>query len=198
MNDFQYVVRSWILQFDEKKGSREAQLPIPDPSDVDRCANMNFDERKAEYEKLKNEISKIEKAKEKVVNESDEEHLEPFQKKMIAFLEHATKSLDELNELIEDCAQKFQKTMIFYKFQPKDGPLSEVQPKDFFTIWHPFCDDFKNLWKREQAKIEKELLIQERLKLQSKAKSMRSFKTIPIRPNGLKARFLARKKKANE
>ena len=75
----QYVVRFWIRIYDPKKGSPDAKIPVPESSDVDRSANLNFDEQRTECEKIKKDLEKIQIAKEKVVNESDEEHLEPFQ-----------------------------------------------------------------------------------------------------------------------
>ncbi len=41
----QYVVRFCIVRFDDKKGTTEAILPIPDPGDVERSSNINFEVR---------------------------------------------------------------------------------------------------------------------------------------------------------
>ena len=41
--------------------------------------------------------------------------------------------------------------MKFYKFIPKKGKLEDAKPEDFFCLWYPFCDDYKNLWKKEQV-----------------------------------------------
>jgi formin 2 len=193
----QYIVRFGIIKYDPKKGTRDAKLPVPEPSDVERSANMNFEDQKLEISKLKSQLDKIETAKENVVNNCDEEHLEPFQEKMTGFLEKASTNLNELNDLISECSQKFINTMKFYHFNPKEGRLETAQPRDFFSIWYPFCQDYKNLWKREQARIEKQILAEERLKHKKKSETLKSFKTEALKPKGLKEKMLRRKSKLN-
>lgn len=192
MTLLQYIVRVWIIKFDESKGMPDAKLPVPEPSDVDHCMNMNFDDQRKECSKLKKDLDNIEMARDVVLEESDEEHLEPFQQKMCEFLKAATVQLNELEDLIENCAMKFKHTMLFYTFRPKEVSLDAAQPKDFFCFWYPFCKDFKNLWKKEQTKVEKEILIQKRQQHEQKRATLRSFKTEPAKPNGFKAKMLRR------
>ena len=82
MNLLQYVVRFCLVKFDAKKGTPEAQMPVPEPSDVEKCAHMNFEDQETECKRLENELERIDKAKDKVVAESEENYLEPFQEKM--------------------------------------------------------------------------------------------------------------------
>ena len=70
---------------------------------------------------------------------------------MTEFLESAEVQLKELCDLVEDCSTKFVDCMKFYKFVPKKGKLEDAKPEDFFCLWYPFCDDYKNLWKKEQV-----------------------------------------------
>ena len=42
-----------------------------------------------------------------------------------------------------------------------------------------FYQDFKDLWKSEQARIDKEIIKEERLRHKQKAESLRDFKTEP-------------------
>jgi hypothetical protein len=71
---------------------------------------------------------------------------------MTEFLESAEVQLKELTDLVEDCSSKFIDCMKFYKFVPKKGKLIDAKPEDFFCMWYPFCDDYKNLWKKEQVR----------------------------------------------
>ena len=192
----QYVVRICILKFDANKGTIEAVMPVPEPSDVDRCCNINFDDQHTECEKLEKDLVRIEKSKDKVVAESAQDYVEPFKTKMTAFLEEANVSLKELKTLVNDCSILFFGTMKFYLFKPKDGNINEAQPKDFFSIWSPFCTDYKNAWKKEQAKIAAEMLKEERKRITMKTEKLRNFKTKPIEPNGFKQRMLERKRKS--
>ena len=196
----QYVVRFCIIRFDPNRGTPEANLPIPEPSDVERSSNINFDELRTECDKLKSDLDDIGKARDKVVEsaDSDPDHLEPFREKMEQFLEKASGSLKDLNTQVDDYGKKFVRTMQFYQYSAKEAgkPLKEVQPKEFFAFWYPFCQDYKNLWKREQIVIEKEMLKQERLRHKQRKETLKSFKTEALKPRGLKEKMLRKKSKA--
>ena len=129
-----------------------------------------------------------------VVDQSKLDYVEPFQTKMSTFLKEAKVNLVDLKVLVEECNKKFVTTMRFVAFKPRDCKLADAQPKDFFCIWSPFCTDYKNAWKKEQAKVSAELLKAERQRLSLRTEKMRNFTTKPIQKNGLKERMLARKK----
>ena len=46
----------------------------------------------------------------------------------------------------------------YFCVKPKSGE-KEVSPKEFFGLWTSFCQEFKELWKREQKRISKERLV---------------------------------------
>ena len=191
----QYVVRFCILRFDNKKGTPEAFMPVPEPSDVEKSGHINFEEHINECKNLEGNLKKIERSRDKVIKEGDSEHLEPFQSKMAKFLKDAAGSLKDLEELVEECSRKYSDTKTFYRYVPKDAKLDE--PKGFFTLWLPFCRDYKNLWKREQAKIAKEMVREERMKHRLKTENLKDFKTQPTKPKGLKDRINKRKSRNN-
>jgi len=200
INLLQYVVRFWIVRYDPKKGTPEATSPVPEASDVDRSSHINFDEQHAECERLRKELEGIEEARDKVVEQSDEEHMEPFRQKMETFLSTAAANLGELEQLVVDSRKKFLRTMRYYKFAPKESgaKVEDAQPKDFFALWHLFCQDFKNLWKKEQARIEKEMLKEERLRHRQKKESLKSFEVAAVKPRGLKDKMLRKKSKLQQ
>ena len=108
------------------------------------------------------------------------------------------KDLKDLRDLVEDCAVKFIDCMRFYNFVPKKGKLENATPEDFFCIWYPFCSDYKNLWKKEQVRIQKELLKEERRQLQKKKESLKEGVEVKKTPaGGLKDKLLKRKSKAS-
>ena len=47
---------------------------------------------------------------------------------------------------------RFKETVEFFYVKPKPGE-NEVTPEYFFSLWHTFCQDFKDHWKREQQRI---------------------------------------------
>jgi len=55
----QYVVRFCIVKFDSKKGTAEATLPVPEPSDIDRCCSIDFDAQRTECKKLKTDLDSM-------------------------------------------------------------------------------------------------------------------------------------------
>jgi formin 2 len=194
-NLLQYIVRFYILRFDERKGSPEASLPVPEPSDVERSSNINFDTERVECAKLKSTLASIEATRQRVVDDVDAaDHVEPFGSTMAEFLSKATVSTAELSTLVDECAAKFARTMRFYQYHPQKSNSAE-HPKEFFEVWLPFCTDFKNLWKKEQARIEKELLMEERARHKQKKENLKSFKTKPVEAGSLKDRLSRRKSK---
>merc|ERR1712043_73966 len=113
----------------------------------------NFDETINESEQLHGEIKKVSKLHCKVVENADVEKREPFNEKMKKFLETANVRLKDLNNLIQECSDMFEKTKRYYMFCPTNPKMG--QPKDFFGAWHLFCTDYKKLWKTEKEKIYK-------------------------------------------
>ena len=51
--------RKYIDLFDEKKGTLEAELPVPEPGHIDKARTVDFDAERAECEKLKRELKVI-------------------------------------------------------------------------------------------------------------------------------------------
>merc|ERR1719342_955323 len=158
INLLAYIVRFCIDKFDEKKGTPEASLPIPEPSDLEKCQHIDFDTQRADCEKVSKELDKVKNKTKKVFENSPKELQEPFVSCMTEFIEGAEKQLKELKDLVEECAVKFFDCKKFYNFVPKKGKLEDATPEDFFSNWYPFCLDYKNFWKKEQVRIQKEML----------------------------------------
>lgn len=76
---------------------------------------------------------------------------------MDAFLERAVKRIGKLSKKLADGKDIFMKTLKFYKFMPKSGPLVEVTPGQFFEYWAPFTNDFRDIWKKEMIMLNNEM-----------------------------------------
>ena len=177
------MFRKYIDLFDEKKGTPEAELPVPEPGDLDKARTVDFDIEKTECEKLKKEL-KVIKNKVAIIGGSvTDEDREPFESKMNSFLSKAQSQVDHLDTNIQTCLNTYHDCMKFYKFSPKKGKLEETKPADFFESWYIFCEDFKNVWKQEQNSIKMEMLKREKLKKLDRSESMRA--SIGRKPNGL-------------
>ena len=175
--------RRYIDLFDVKKGTPEAELPVPEPWDLDKARAVDFDIEKTECEKLSKELKEI-KTKVAIIGENvTDEDREPFESKMKSFLEKAQAQVEGLDANIRTCLNLYHDCMKFYKFTPKKGKLEDTKPADFFESWYIFCEDFKNLWKQEQSSIMKEILKQEKLKKLERSESLRA--SVGRKPNGL-------------
>ena len=70
---------------------------------------------------------------------------------MEKFVQKASTEVKHLAQYVEECSKKFTDCLNFYKFTPKKGKLEDVKPADFFAVWYTFCEDYKNIWKKEQV-----------------------------------------------
>jgi ElaB/YqjD/DUF883 family membrane-anchored ribosome-binding protein len=152
-----FIVAKYIEMYDTCRGTPEAKLPTPEPSDVLSASGLNFDDVSLDVKKLRADLGVCESTTDSVLNSSSEEELEPFKSKMSAFLEQANKNLAELEEKLEEGKRTFTTAMKFFDFVPKKG--AELgDPSDFLQPWGPFCSDFKDIWVREQNKARKHLI----------------------------------------
>lgn len=53
------------------------------------------------------------------------------------------------------CSPSFLELSVFFSVKPKSGE-KEVSPNTFFSVWHEFSTDFKDLWKKENKLIVQE------------------------------------------
>jgi len=53
-------------------------LPVPEPSDVEKCTNIDFETQSLEVEKLEKELKNVQLLTKKVLEKSSEETREPF------------------------------------------------------------------------------------------------------------------------
>ena len=82
INLLAYIVRFCILKFDENKGTPEAALPVPEPSDVEKCQHIDFETERLQCDKVRKELEKAKRNTLKVFNNSPEELKEPFNTKV--------------------------------------------------------------------------------------------------------------------
>nr|XP_023026230.1 formin-2-like [Leptinotarsa decemlineata] len=127
-----------------------------------------------------------EKKSQKIIEASTPDNLQPFKDKMTTFLENSKKQLSSEFESLEDCHKQFICTMKFYLFKPKSGTLETFPPNSFFELWLQFSIDFKDIFKKELIRLEKEK-VQEIRRREHERKS--EGKRIKERENGLKAKI---------
>ncbi|KAF2895376.1 hypothetical protein ILUMI_10800 [Ignelater luminosus] len=179
-----FIVRTYMKELDSLS-LVTLPLPIPEPEDIRRASGVNFEEVAVDLQKLQKNLNACENRIQKVLEDSTPENLQPFKEKMTTFLENAKKHLQMEMDNLDECKTKFIITMKFYQFKPKSGTVDTCSPSDFFDLWLQFSKDFKDIWKKELIRIEKEK--KEELKRKSAERKSDHVK-IKKRPDGLKAK----------
>ncbi|CAK9820971.1 Protein cappuccino [Anthophora plagiata] len=179
-----YVVRA---RLDQEKGHNFEEplpLPVPEPADIEAASTINFENLSGELERLRKELE-VCTEKCNVVLEADPESSTPFKEKMDTFFREATAELANEQEALLEAKNKFKAVMQFYQYTPKGRNLDTADPNHFFILWLSFCQDFKDIWKKEQQRIRKERMEEMRKKYQSKNK----VEKLKLSATGLKARL---------
>ncbi|XP_065357754.1 protein cappuccino isoform X2 [Calliphora vicina] len=186
-----FIVRTYIGR-KRKEGVQllEIPLPIPEPSDVERATQVDFDEVKGQITKLSDQLNAKIRTTDKVIIHSTAENTEPFKSKMEEFVINASKEIDKLFKELDDCREVFIETMKFYHYAPKSGTLEQCTPNKFFEHWTNFTNDFKDIMKKEIAVLWNELL-----KKSKDVQTRKTVKTTKVKPGGLKERIMRLNKK---
>ncbi|KAH8282368.1 hypothetical protein KR054_007271 [Drosophila jambulina] len=192
-----FIVRTYIAHR-RKEGVHplEIQLPIPEPPDVERAAQMDFEDVQRQITELNRRLKGCKTTTAKVLDASSPNILEPFKSKMEEFVEGADKSMAKLRQSLEDCRELFLETMRFYHFSPKACTLtlSQCTPDQFFEYWTNFTNDFKDIWKKEITSLLNDLMKKSK---QAQIESRRNVST-KVEKSGrvsLKERMLMRRSK---
>lgn len=82
-------------KFDEKAGTSDARIPLPEPTDLDKAGQLKFEELEGSIKMLNKEMECTEQKASLVIAASDEAHLEPFKEKMETFFVQAHKSIQD-------------------------------------------------------------------------------------------------------
>ncbi|CAG0915947.1 unnamed protein product, partial [Notodromas monacha] len=109
-------------------------------------------------------------------------------------LSTARKQLDGTRKLLEDNDARFQKTIKFFSYSPKKPDKAIF---DFFSTWSSFCLDFKDVWKKEQVRLQKlNLQLAQKAAQDIALKQKKSLEdTCKKEKGGLKSRLLNFEKK---
>ncbi|RLU24523.1 hypothetical protein DMN91_002612 [Ooceraea biroi] len=162
-----YVVNAKLAQEKEHNFEEPLPLPVPEPADVEAASTIKFDEIAKELDRLDKELQACAQKCNTIV-EADPDTSKIFKKKVNSFVTRASIELaNEKEELLEGAT------------------LDTAEPYDFFNLWLAFCQDFKDIWKKEQQRIRKERMEEVRKKLENKSDVVR----VKLNPHGLKARL---------
>ncbi|CAH2007546.1 unnamed protein product [Acanthoscelides obtectus] len=185
-----YVVRVYMKKIENPFDANVA-LPVPEPGDIRRAASVNFDDVLVDLKKLQKQLEACERKTQKIIEASIPENLQPFKDEMTAFIETSKKQLKTEFDTLDECHKQFMDTMKFYLFKPKTGTLEAFPPNSFFEMWLPFCVDFKDIFKKELIRIEKEKIQEIKRKENERISQIKKMKE---RENGLKAKVKAKRK----
>uniref|UniRef100_A0A3B1K0Y0 Formin 2 n=1 Tax=Astyanax mexicanus TaxID=7994 RepID=A0A3B1K0Y0_ASTMX len=153
-----YVVAYYLRHFDEDAGRETCVYPLPEPQDLFQASQMKFEDFTKDLLKLRKDLRACTVEVESVCQISSDENLQPFKDKMEEFVSQAKSELEAQESQLKDTHKTFLELTAFFSVKPKSGE-KEVSPNTFFSVWHEFSTDFKDLWKKENK-----LILQERLK----------------------------------
>ncbi|KAK8731548.1 hypothetical protein OTU49_007365 [Cherax quadricarinatus] len=182
-----FVVNKYIEKYEgEDAGTDKAQLPIPDPYIVERVSNIKFEDLESDLKEIEKNLKVCENRAEKVIKKSDEEHLQPFKDCMTEFIGKAKKELESEYENLGDCKIQFDAVMKYFQFT---GKGKDVSPYDFFSVWSPFCNDFLNIWQKEQLKIVKQRMKEAEEKVRKMTEEKKDVAKKTKEAGGLKSKL---------
>ncbi|XP_048865405.1 formin-2-like [Brienomyrus brachyistius] len=182
-----YIVAYYLRHFDEDIGRETSPSPLPEPQDLFCASQMKFEDFQTDLRKLRKDLNACTSEVEKVCHESSVDHLQPFKDKMENFLSQAKVELEAQEMKLHETQKIFFELTAFFSVKPKMGE-KEVSPNTFFSIWHEFSTDFKDLWKKENK-----VILQERLKAAEEcfkqAREKASYSVKPKHGSGIKAKL---------
>lgn len=99
---------------------------------------------------------------------------------------------DQENNLIE-VKKKYESCVCFFMANSQRGDDNIMSLKDFFGLWVTFCQDFKDVWKKEMQRIAKlrHNEAQERVKKMQEEKKGICMR-MPVNKSGLKAKLTSK------
>ncbi|XP_012989632.4 formin-2 isoform X2 [Esox lucius] len=182
-----YIVAYYLRHFDEDAGRETCLYPLPEPQDLFQASQMKFEDFQKDLTRLRKDLRACNTEVEKVCKVSSEDHLQPFKDRMEEFLGQAKSDLEAQESQLGATHKIFLELTVFYQVKAKMGE-KEVSPCTFFSVWHEFSSDFKDLWKKENK-----IILQERLKKAEEcfrqAKEKATYSVKPKHASGIKAKL---------
>lgn len=179
-----YVVKMKLTLEGDYTFDEPLPLPVPEPADVEAAGSINFEEISKELDRLERELDGC-RRKCQIVVEGNPKNAGPFREKMDSFLKEAVTELASEKKSLQEAKSKFRGVMLYYQYIPKGCTIDSADPHDFFMLWLTFCQDFKDIWKKEQQRIRSEKIEQVRQKYGKR----RNFEVVKKSETGLKARL---------
>ncbi|XP_018413214.1 PREDICTED: formin-2 [Nanorana parkeri] len=189
-NLLSYIVSYYLRHFDDNAGKEECLFILPEPQDLFQASQMKFEDFVKDLRKIKKDLNACKTEAAKVYQKSLAEYLQPFKDNIEEFLSKANVDHENTEHFLSEVHLRFLETVVYFFVKPKLGE-KEVSPNAFFSIWHEFSTDFKDLWKKENK-----LILQERLKeaeqVYKQKKEKSSITVKPKHESGIKAKLSLR------
>ncbi|XP_071833038.1 uncharacterized protein [Apostichopus japonicus] len=186
----QFVIFTYIRQIEENLDAEKSHFPLPDTRKIDQACHLKFEDIDKAIKKLKRDIKGCELKVKQVVEESSEEYLEPFQGEMEKFLDKARENAVNVEKKLEDTRERFQEMVKYFHVKPKSSE-KEVTLNAFFSLWMPFCEDFKDLWKKELRRAAKMRLQRDEKMIEQRLEGKRaSIRKSSMKAGGLKSKLM--------
>ncbi|XP_075049667.1 formin-1 isoform X3 [Mixophyes fleayi] len=152
-----YVVRYYLRHFDKDGGTEKSVFPLLEPQDFFLAAQVKFEDLEKDLRKLQKDLEVCEKQAQVVMEDSPENHVQPFKDRMTEFIQKAKEEHKTEEDNLRKAQSRFEETVCYFGAKPKAGE-KEISPNSFFVVWYEFCGDFKSVWKQESKTLSTERL----------------------------------------
>merc|ERR1712228_805899 len=129
--------------------------PLPPTSRFKVAAGVNFETVKTDLDKIFKDLEKCDLKAGKVLATADDTNREPFNEIMSNFIRSSYQKIASQKRLLSSSIEAYKDLCDYLCYKPlnnggenKDNTLIKTlpQPKDLFSSWIDFLDDFRIVW----------------------------------------------------
>ena len=135
-------------------------IPFPEPSDLEKAMNVDFETERNECKALGGKLKKISDTVSVIKANTLADSKTAFNDTMEKYIVEAKDLLKDVESQVEEASKQFLSMLTFYHAVPKRGKMEDVKPGEIFTSWHSIAEEFRRSWKLDLKKIQGERIRQ--------------------------------------
>eukprot|EP01137_Pigoraptor_chileana_P027305 Opistho-2@9725 len=149
-----YIVSCYCKKYDDPAAAQQP-FPMPDPTAMSAASTVSLEELERDLKQMETKLEACRVMTNQIAAKSDGTPASAhFKDVMDSFVARARDILDAETSELNDVSTRYSEILKYFGVA-KTRMGERMPPGDFFTIWHVFCDTFKESWKAEQHKLAK-------------------------------------------